>query len=183
MTDKEAQECIELISRYALAYGDDTDRAISLWNFVNDLYGSLDEPGATTDNAYVTIKAVFGGYDEVMRSLARHDLAHGNGIVARIDRDYLYDGKDSIPNHVGTHWTSGTVMEHMDLGQVDTDYFPTEQTRFRLLDDDDEVYYEGWLLNDWECAVQITVLSWGTYDSGCTTIEVKKNDEWVREIG
>ena len=99
--------------------------------------------------------------------------------VAQIDRHYEYS-PDEV-SVIGTQWT---VKELLKFSEYDpNEPLPTEEIRFRLLDDDDNVYYGGWLLNDSGCAVQSIVLEWGTYYAGCTTIEVKKNDEWFREIG
>lgn len=58
-----------------------------------------------------------------------------------------------------------------------------DQVRFRCKDDDGEVYYGGWLLNDHDGLVQYAVLEWAQRDAGCTTIEVKINGKWVQEIG
>jgi len=56
--------------------------------------------------------------------------------------------------------------------------------RFRLYDDDGELYYSGWLLDDdGELLVQQWVLAWGMAYAGCTTIKVFKNGKWVQEIG
>lgn len=59
------------------------------------------------------------------------------------------------------------------------------KTTFKLYDDDGELYYEGWLLNDDECLVQQFVLAWAEADSGCTVIKVKAHHGvgFVQEIG
>ena len=99
--------------------------------------------------------------------------------VAEIDKDYESDPGESVVGR--TQWT---VTELYKFSEYDpTEALPAVKTRFRLLDDDNNVYYGGWLLNDDTCAVQSIVLEWGTHYAGCTTIEVKKNGEWVREIG
>lgn len=54
---------------------------------------------------------------------------------------------------------------------------------FRMYDDDGELYYEGLLDDDDECVNQIAALRFGEADAGCTTIRVKRNGEWVQEIG
>jgi hypothetical protein len=87
----------------------------------------------------------------------------------KIDRDYI-----SEKNEVSRVGAEGAEQYTVDEG---------EKIRFRLLDDDGEVYYGGWLLDDKECINQESALSYGTYDAGCTTIEVKRNGEWVQEIG
>ena len=55
--------------------------------------------------------------------------------------------------------------------------------KFRLYDDDDECYYEGWLHDDESCENQENALKWGEGDSGCTTIRVKRDGAWEIEIG
>lgn len=89
-------------------------------------------------------------------------------IVAKIDRDYIND--DDF-NRVGMefHWEAND--------------FPFHKTRFRAKDDDGEVYYGGWLYNDDHGNIQLDVLRWAEADAGCTTIEVKINNEWKQEIG
>lgn len=53
---------------------------------------------------------------------------------------------------------------------------------YYTLDDDGEIYYGGRLVDDDECMSQDAALSFGMNDAGCTTIEVKRNDEWIQEI-
>ena len=97
--------------------------------------------------------------------------------VAYVDRDY------QELECVGAEWTDQEVLTYYGEDAPKIEDYPMEITRFRCLDDDDNVYLGGWLLNDDWCAVQQTVLSWATWDSGCTTIEVKVDGEWKREIG
>jgi hypothetical protein len=59
--------------------------------------------------------------------------------------------------------------------------FP-DPTRFRLLDDDRLVYFEGVLDGGHENA-QIDALEWGKKDAGCTIIEVLRDNQWRMEIG
>jgi hypothetical protein len=96
-------------------------------------------------------------------------------LVAHVDRDYQELGC------VGVEWTDREVSSY--FGEDFLEDYPNDKTRFRCKDDDGIVYFGGWLLNDDWCAVQQTVLSWGMYDSGCTTIEVHVGDEWKQEIG
>jgi hypothetical protein len=115
--------------------------------------------------------------------------------LAKIDRDYLNErwnkegGEYNNTNRVGTEWTDEELKDYysaQNMGeQLQPDWSPgsTEPTRFRLLDDDREVYYGGWLLDDDECLVQMMVSAWGTWDAGAIHIEIKKGDEWVMEIG
>lgn len=54
---------------------------------------------------------------------------------------------------------------------------------FQLYDDDDELYYSGLLHDDDDCLNQSAVLRWGETMGGCTLIKVKRDGEWVVEIG
>jgi hypothetical protein len=54
--------------------------------------------------------------------------------------------------------------------------------RFRLRDDDGEVYYTGWLVDDDEAMSQDAALTYGANDAGCTRIEVLRDGVWVQEI-
>jgi len=101
--------------------------------------------------------------------------------VAKVDRDYLADGAEDT--RVGSRWTTKEVLTYASEPVDIQDVLKSPKTRFRLKDDDGEVYYGGWLLNDDFCAVQEIVLKWGTWDAGCTTIEVKVNNEWKQEMG
>lgn len=85
-----------------------------------------------------------------------------------IDRDYINAKTDGDFYRVGTKG-HGPRTE--------------DKVRFRLLDDDREVYYGGWLHDDGKAENQMRVLEFGTIDAGATIIEVKRNGEWVIEIG
>jgi hypothetical protein len=96
----------------------------------------------------------------------------------KIDRDYINGTVDDIchlPSRVGSE---GAIT-------VDGDPLPSdgERVRFRIKDDDGEVYYGGWLNDDEECANQLSALSYGTWDAGATEIEVKRDGKWVQDIG
>lgn len=108
----------------------------------------------------------------------------GNPIVAQVDKDWINTGEhDDIPSRA-----NNVNFEHQEIeqmygqGVVEYDDGVTK-VRFRLLDDDEQPYYGGWLLDDSEGYVQMTLLDWGRADAGCTIIEVKKGGLWVREIG
>ena len=88
-------------------------------------------------------------------------------IVAAIDRDYIAEPDEK--SRVGITF--------------DSDYVDGPKVRFRCKDDDGEIYYGGWLINDSQGENQCIVLNWTMRDAGCTTIEVKIDDEWVQEIG
>lgn len=69
----------------------------------------------------------------------------------------------------------------VEVGSLDVKEMP--KVKFRTKDDDGEVYYEGWLHDDDDCANQEAALKFAETDVGCTTIEVYREGEWVQEIG
>lgn len=90
-------------------------------------------------------------------------------IVARITHDYIAEPGQG--NHVGL-----AFIEAVPSGP---------KVRFRLKDDDDIVYYKGWLYDDDEGDTQFRVLEWAQRDSGCTYIEIwdKEKKKWTQIIG
>jgi|ERR1041385_3613260 hypothetical protein len=112
-------------------------------------------------------------------------------IVAEITKDHLYatdPGTWSEPPHsyVGKRFEYQAMREWWgwnDLSKLPliNDLTPTP---FKLYDDDGELYYEGWLINDNECIVQQFVLAWAMADSGCTVIKVQAHHGvgYVQEI-
>lgn len=111
--------------------------------------------------------------------------------VIKIDKDYINSDlnkvlSDPLPTRVGLEWTATPGVDYdyaFNSHAVAPDSIPFEKMRFRILDDDGEVYYGGWLYNDVEGTNQFVVLKWAERDAGATEIQVKKNDEWVTEIG
>lgn len=105
--------------------------------------------------------------------------------TAKLDKDHLWKKGDSTPSRVGVEWDTMFHLDYFEgreaLQQIQDGKAP--KVRWRAKDDDGEIYYGGWLLNDDWCITQQIVLSWCTYDAGCTTIEVKLNGEWKQEIG
>lgn len=55
--------------------------------------------------------------------------------------------------------------------------------RFRLWDDDGELYYSGVLNDDDDCVSQQAALEWGEVMAGATVIKVLRDGEWIQEIG
>lgn len=106
-------------------------------------------------------------------------------IVAEIDRDYITKELE-MPTRVGKKFDmldsfTATLLPHLP-----------PKVRWRCKDDDGEIYYGGWLLNDSGGEVQIEVLRYCMHDAGCTTIEVKYQPtetdpvpeaRWIQEIG
>ena len=56
------------------------------------------------------------------------------------------------------------------------------EARFRMYDDDKELYYEGVLGDDPYSENEMEALNYGIWDAGCTIIEVMRNGTWKREI-
>ena len=50
------------------------------------------------------------------------------------------------------------------------------------MDDDDEVYYEGLLVDNDQCDAQISVLDYTMYDAGCVQVQVKRGGKWITDI-
>lgn len=97
--------------------------------------------------------------------------------VAEIERDYLTNKGDP-------YYRVGKEFHILDQYAESINAGDAPKTRFRLKDDDEEVYYGGWLFNDADCEVQFEVLRWAMVDSGCTIIEIKNdNGNWRQEIG
>ena len=64
---------------------------------------------------------------------------------------------------LGVPLTHGQIVSH------------PEAKRFRMLDDDGEIYYEGFLVGD-----EFTPLDdFGEPNAGCTSIQVQENGAWV----
>jgi len=101
--------------------------------------------------------------------------------VFRITADKICDGPDNSRVGLVVGQMPLYTMERI-LGEDDSLTAEGDEVKFRLLDDDGEVYYIGVLTDDDECNNQIAALRWGEADAGCTTIEVRRNGEWVLEI-
>lgn len=99
----------------------------------------------------------------------------------KIDRDYL----PGDTTRVGYGEDHERIPLFAAVAGIESGPLPvTEETvRFRLLDDDGEVYYGGWLHDDDDCENQFAALRFGEGDAGATEIQVKRNGEWVTEIG
>lgn len=102
--------------------------------------------------------------------------------VARIDRDYIQE-ELTTPSRVGESWLAKDFGSPSIATDEPDQWDKYPKIRFRCKDDDGEIYYGGWLLNDPDGLVQFCVLEWTQRDAGCTTIEVKLDGKWVQEIG
>lgn len=85
---------------------------------------------------------------------------------------------------------TGTVLEEAPLygiekvlGVDSTIPAGDSMIKFKMFDDDGELYYEGRLTDDPDCENQSAALRFGEADAGCTLIIVERNGEWVQEIG
>lgn len=95
--------------------------------------------------------------------------------VIRIDRDYLADDDGSLS---GKTWAGKVIDESPQ----------PERVRWRLKDDDGNVYFGGWLedagakipdsADPW-----LFLVEWGAAYAGCTRVEEKRDGEWVAVIG
>lgn len=94
-----------------------------------------------------------------------------------IERDYINGGPgDPTPSRVGR-----TI--HLNPIACDDDKVNAAPVvRFRILDDDDVVYYGGWLNDDDECLNQISVGEWAMRDAGATVVQVKRKGVWTTEV-
>lgn len=107
-------------------------------------------------------------------------------IVAEITKDHISADNPEY-NQEGRTFDYDAMCDWWgwhDLPDIDG-WLPKAQTEFKLYDDDDELYYEGWLLNEDECIVQQFVQKWAESYAGCTTILVYKDAEagYIQEIG
>lgn len=118
-----------------------------------------------------------------------------NLVVARIDQDHISADEPGF-NQEGREFEYQTmklwyVGQNFGMQEAIDEVSSIEAlkidpvTKFKLYDDDDELYYEGWLRNDPGCIVQMFVLAWGESYAGCTKITIYKNAEagYVQEIG
>lgn len=109
----------------------------------------------------------------------------GKMLVAKLTHDHLDNKKGELGfTYAGfmRFWGGQNFGEYPSIKTEELEALPN--TKFRLYDDDDELYYSGWLKNDeGELLVQQFVLGWAMADSGCTYIKIEHNGEWVQEIG
>lgn len=108
-------------------------------------------------------------------------------LVARITDDHLNLRKGQVPfSYEGFErywgWTFAWPDDVTNVTEAYLDYLP--ETKFRLYDDDEILYYSGWLKNDTDCMVQQFVLAWAMADSGCTIIKIFHpiSNTWIQEI-
>jgi hypothetical protein len=107
-------------------------------------------------------------------------------VVAKIDKDLLFETWNYSDSHIGKEFDFNAMRKWWgwdDLILTAEELITKPHTRFKLYDDDNELYYEGWLYNDDQCLVQQFVLAWAETDSGCTVIKVRQPDlTWTQEI-
>lgn len=101
----------------------------------------------------------------------------------KIDRDYIAEPGEAT--RVGHSEEYERIPVYTAFAGITSGPLPItgDTVRFRLLDDDGEVYYGGWLHDDPEGRNQFAALSFGEGDAGATEIQVSRNGEWVTEVG
>jgi hypothetical protein len=104
-------------------------------------------------------------------------------VTVIIDKDYINADAPEFDR-------TGTVLEEAPLYVIEkvmrvNPSIPAgdNMIKFKLFDDDGELYYEGRLTDDAECENQSAALRFGEADAGCTLIIVERNGQWVQEIG
>src|SRR4051812_37650999 len=111
-------------------------------------------------------------------------------LVAKLTHDHLENRKgeleftmDGFLRYWGAQNMGDYTVVLSDLGMPLVGVLDLPHTEFKLYDDDNELYYSGWLKDDPAAMVQQFVLAWAMADSGCTTIKVKIGNEWKQVIG
>jgi hypothetical protein len=71
------------------------------------------------------------------------------------------------------------TKDHLDgdsMAENDVEHLKNEgfTEHFKLYDDDDVLYYSGYLHKD--CEDELDPLDWAMYDSGCTRIDYRNKD-------
>jgi len=97
----------------------------------------------------------------------------------KIEKDHI--GEEGI-NRVGTSGEIINIGLSIAPEMVDLPEKGLPLIKFRLYDDDGELYYEGVLHDDNECLNQQAALTYGMIDAGCTTIKVKRGRVWTQDI-
>ena len=105
--------------------------------------------------------------------------------VAQLTYDHLDKRKGDLGfsfEGLCRYWAGQNFGDDSGIPSEDTlDVLPV--TRFKLYDDDGILYFSGWLKDDEDSMVQMFVGAWAAADSGCTTLKVERNGEWVQDIG
>ncbi len=104
-----------------------------------------------------------------------------------ITRDLIWEGPAADDRD---RPATGVTIDRMPMygmeramGLDDTLPSAKQTVKFRLYDDDDELYYEGDLDDDDECVNQSAALRWGETMAGCAKIKVLRDGEYKFEIG
>ena len=102
----------------------------------------------------------------------------------KITHDHISEESWGEESRVGYYEEHGRIPTEAVLIGLESPALPITEKRvkFRLYDDDGELYYEGELHDDDECLNQQAALKWGEADAGCTTIKVLRNGKWTLEI-
>lgn len=93
----------------------------------------------------------------------------------------LIDGGDSLGTSVGIEPKPSKTFRNLDAdslkAEVDRLVAAGVRHKFRLYDDDGELYYEG-LSSDAETEAAFDPLDWAMGHSGCTRIDYLINGKW-----
>lgn len=102
-----------------------------------------------------------------------------------IDEDLIAEGPDDPFNRTGETKEYALLPLQAYLVGIKPQKLPDNYppVKFRLLDDDDEVYYIGTLHDDPECLNQSAARDYGEADAGAVKIQVERGGKWVYEIG
>lgn len=98
-------------------------------------------------------------------------MSQFNGWV--IDRDYINVGSDAQHSRVGIGETATSFHRGVAVAEV------SNPVRFRVLDDDGEVYYGGAISRAWidgEEELAFSPLAWAMGDAGATELQYHYGD-------
>lgn len=106
-------------------------------------------------------------------------IAADLGLASRVG---IGMSQEDMAESIGA-WNSVTIRTGLTVDMV-----PTPHTRFRLLDDDGEVYYVGVCSRDWFVNASedeaYMPLKWAEADAGATSLEEEQdNGEWKAIFG
>ncbi len=107
-----------------------------------------------------------------------------------ISRDFLcefYGDDDSDVGRAGPSGLSGEIERALRAFAHHTAISPgsplarsADFTRFRMYDDDSELYYEGTLWDPTDCHDMAPLYDFGMPNAGCTRIDIFRKGAWIR---
>lgn len=104
----------------------------------------------------------------------------------RITKEWKEWDTEVVTSRVGhqeedSRISAQAVFMGMKSEPLPSDLWPL--VKFRLRDEDGNVFYWGELHDDDDCLNQDAALSFGAADVGATHIEIYRGGKWVQEIG